>query len=208
MGRDKGLIECEEPHLPEVKNWAHRAFLTLAEALGKKTAGSENMASSNRAHPEVAAPEFPGVVVSINPAQLESYQKFFPQKRLVVDTPEATPCEGPLRGILSVHRAYPNYDLLVIAADMIKLGREPLEMLLQKRAVNENSFDLFLFESAHGIEPLCALYRAGCLKNMADHSKEALDAGCSLRKLIGRYQVETVKEHDYDDQLVNRNFSF
>src|SRR5260221_641684 len=55
------------------------------------------------------------VVYSINDKQLSAYSAVLPAHQLVIDNGDA---EGPLNGLLSVHLAYPDPDLLLLACDM------------------------------------------------------------------------------------------
>ena len=101
------------------------------------------------------------VVVSVNPAQLDEYSRLFPSEHLVVDKVPAV--EGPLQGLLSVHQQYPDYDLLLIACDMIDLEEATLAFLLAAYE-SEEPFDFYAFMSGDFYEPFCAIYKAAGLK--------------------------------------------
>ncbi len=113
------------------------------------------------------------VVVSVNETQVSEYELLFPDTQLVVDAlPELG---GPLRGILSVHAAFPTADLLVVACDMPLLGISVLRRLSEEHIAiigREESADEptggtarvpFVAFDSDGIQPLCALYRASAL---------------------------------------------
>ena len=90
MGSDKGTLLLRE------KTWAQWA--------GEKLS--------------VASPGF--FVISINAAQLKSYQSFFSANQLILDN-EQVDLRGPLLGLLSVHQQFPDKDLFVLACDLIKM---------------------------------------------------------------------------------------
>ena len=67
---------------------------------------------------------------------------------------------GPVAGILSAMREYPNVDWLVVACDLPNLDLQTLNTLVARRAEDK---PFTAFRSSHdGLpEPLCALYRRG-----------------------------------------------
>jgi len=59
------------------------------------------------------------VVYSINKKQVAAYATWLPPGQYVVDSDIGA---GPLKGLLSVHRSYPDSDLLPVACDMQDRG--------------------------------------------------------------------------------------
>lgn len=119
-------------------------------------------------------------LISINATQLERYSALFDRSVLVIDTvPEA---HGPLRGILSCHKAKPAYDLFVTACDLPLLPAELITKLLtEKKASPDVPFAAFRTDF---IEPLCALYSAEALADLLPRVVSgSLEAHCP-RKIL------------------------
>src|ERR1700712_1910597 len=57
-------------------------------------------------------------VFSVNELQLKNYSSFIARNDLIVDDYKIG---GPARGLLSVHRKYPDKDILLLSCDMLDL---------------------------------------------------------------------------------------
>ncbi len=98
-------------------------------------------------------------LVSINESQRERYRELFPGEILILDSvPEA---HGPLRGILSVHKARPEWDLFVTACDLPLLPAALIHRLLEEK--DRAAGVPFAAYRTDFIEPLCAIYSASAL---------------------------------------------
>lgn len=117
------------------QTWASRA-LTLIESLGIPC------------------------VLSVNARQLEAYGDLFGIEKLVVDSLDVP---GPLGGILSIHRRYPDKDLLPLACDMIRMDKETLTTLIS--AYKETPADFYVYRLAGNAfaEPFPGIYRGEAL---------------------------------------------
>ena len=104
-------------------------------------------------------------VLSINAAQKEKYLTHFDESDLVVDLSTIT-IRGPLLGLLSVHHAYPDDDLIVAACDMVNLEAKVLEKLLAEYSLSKIDAVAYTGER---VEPMCAIYSANGLKKIAVH---------------------------------------
>lgn len=102
------------------------------------------------------------VIISINPVQQEAYSKIFDASRLITD---ALPMRGPLNGLLTVHRRFPNKDILLMACDIIDM-RENVLLHLAESYCKDETADFFAYEEAGFFQPLCAIYKATALKNL------------------------------------------
>lgn len=122
------------------------------------------------------------VVLSINPAQVEPYSRLFPRDQLIVDSAEA---KGPLKGLLSIHRAYPGEDVLLLACDMIDMDTDTLRVLKLAFEEEPGSFDFYVYEFGNFIEPLCAVYPARTLRTLNDKLLSGTLVGFSLQRIIG-----------------------
>lgn len=100
------------------------------------------------------------VVISVNPAQYETYPSVFPVSQLIKDD-ETLDIHGPLAGVLSVHLKYPQEDLLVLACDMPLMETAILQQLVAVHEKAQKQASVYLNNGA--IEPLCAIYTAPAL---------------------------------------------
>ncbi len=103
------------------------------------------------------------VVLSVNAQQLEPYGRVFSAHQLIVDAVEIS---GPLRGLLSVHKAHPQHDLQVLACDMVDMDITTLATLKQTYATETAFFDYYVYQKDQFIEPLCAIYPARTLQSL------------------------------------------
>ncbi|WP_256010520.1 molybdenum cofactor guanylyltransferase [Desertivirga xinjiangensis] len=99
------------------------------------------------------------VVVSVNHGQFDKYQEALPEFTLIQDK---LPVQGPLNGLLSVHDAYPQKDLLLMACDLIDMEQQTLSFLIQTYNEQTN-FDFYVYELADFPQPFCAIYTAQAL---------------------------------------------
>lgn len=101
------------------------------------------------------------VVVSIRAGQQEKYAEIFPAHLLCIDeVPGKVPCEGPLKGLISVHRRFPGNDLIALACDMTDMEITLLQQLQSCYAAHREQYDFFVFINKGKPEPLCAIYSA------------------------------------------------
>lgn len=111
------------------------------------------------------------VVLSINETQLEKYAAIFDRSMLIVDNQNVG---GPMNGLLSVHSAYPNGDLLLLACDMIEMKQEILHGLA-KAYTSNGGHDYYAYEVEGVLQPFCAIYSANALKElMQKHVQDEL----------------------------------
>jgi molybdopterin-guanine dinucleotide biosynthesis protein A len=96
------------------------------------------------------------VVVSINEKQQQAYQEIFPETPLIVDH---LPIDGPLDGLLSTHRNYPEMDILLMACDLIDMKLEVIQNLLTSLIISHD-FDYYVYQQQGFTQPFCAIYTA------------------------------------------------
>lgn len=145
----------------EARNWAQTA--------------SEKLTASNLR-----------VVISVNAAQYDTYATIFPADQLVKDKEELL-LKGPLLGVLTVHAAFPDEDLLVLACDMPLMETAVLQQLVD--AWQTAAQDACVFSNNHQPEPLCAIYRAAALARIsAQHAQQPL-ARFSMKYLLEQLNV-------------------
>ena len=121
------------------------------------------------------------VIYSINPKQVSTYSAVLPPDAWVVDSDER---EGPLNGLLSVHRRYPGDDLLLLACDMQDLDAATLSRLIEAYA--EGDAEGYAYEVEGVLQPLCAIYTTKALASASTaRSPQALLHSGHLLRLPG-----------------------
>lgn len=158
MGQDKGLLssgaEC----------WAAQAVTLLA-----------------------GVTEEP-VVVSVNASQFAVYSGMWSASSpassmvpVIIADDEALPAGGPLKGVLTVHQAYPDASLLVMACDM-PLIQSFVQEYLCRQFYKHPQAEAVVFANGEQVEPLCGIYTADGLCKIA-----ALLRNGKLKKSSMRY---------------------
>lgn len=146
--------------------------------------------------------------VSVNSNQISLYSDFLPTSLLIADS--LAPI-GPLNGLLSAHLRYPHCDFFVLACDMIDLKEKTMRLLLDLYYEEGDNYDVYLFEVAGRVEPMCAIYTRQWLsavytvyknEGLVDYSlKHYFD----IRKSPGarRYCIKDPKQKE---EFANYNF--
>ena len=126
------------------------------------------------------------VVFSINHQQSETYSALFSRDRLILDNIEI---QGPLKGLLSVHQKYPQFDILLMACDLIDMDETTLRYLISEFEF-KNEFDFFVYQGDFA-EPFCAIYTSRGLRPVLEKAQDhallkfsfqtILDEGRTLR---------------------------
>lgn len=96
------------------------------------------------------------IVISINEKQQETYEKIFPDIPLIVDQ---LPIDGPLDGLLSIHRNFPEKDILLMACDLIDMQQETILSLIHSYKENP-AFEYYVYVQQGFTQPFCAIYTA------------------------------------------------
>lgn len=112
----------------------------------------------------------------------ESLGKGSKNVRFIFDEPVAS---GPLRGLLSAHRAMPEASILLLAVDMIRLQDRHIQALIEvEEPESERRSACYRHASGH-YEPLITYYRSDDLHRIAKWSTASPQAGLSywLQKL-------------------------
>ena len=126
------------------------------------------------------------VVLSVNKTQINTYNKVFSGFKFAVDLDMY---EGPLKGIMSVHKSNPNSDLLIVPCDMIKIESNLLRTLIEGNSA---------FFNDGRIQPFPLFFKAVDLQNIA--KKELTEY--SIKGLISFFkQIEI----SFDNRFFNAN---
>jgi molybdopterin-guanine dinucleotide biosynthesis protein A len=129
------------------------------------------------------------VLLSVNATQLATYGRLFPTQQLVVDSVDA---KGPLKGLLSVHMAYPQKDIQVLACDMVDMDIATLQLLKQTYETETEAFDYYAYENNEYIEPLCAVYPARTLQSLHAMMVSGALPFFSLNRLIAGSNYKSI----------------
>lgn len=117
------------------------------------------------------------VVMSINAGQEEAYKKLFFGDDLIVDHFDLG---GPMNGLLSVHRKFPEQDILFMACDMIEMEQTIIRDIVDAYEKNK-AFDFYAYEVERVVQPFCAIYTAKALENMLYKLEQQSLASSSMR---------------------------
>ena len=128
--------------------------------------------------------------VSCRVEQLEEYEKHFSREIIVTDkfSDSDNTIHGPLNGILSVHCAFPDKDLLIIACDMLQMSVTIIENLISEyqTEIRNPKPEIFCFclNENPFVEPLCAIYSGILLKKIVSDFYSDIKISGSLQNLI------------------------
>ncbi|WP_162303799.1 molybdenum cofactor guanylyltransferase [Paracnuella aquatica] len=103
------------------------------------------------------------VCISVNSQNVAAYKQNFDPALLIQDN-EQIGVGGPLKGLLSVHQAMPNADLLVLAVDMPHMHQSVLETLIEQS--KRSRAEALVYQNENQLEPLCGIYTASGLRKI------------------------------------------
>ena len=142
------------------------------------------------------------VFLSINKSQFAAYSKYHKKEKLVIDSVQAN---GPLTGILSVHKEKPDADLLVIACDLIRLQPDSLEHLLARYTLRPDA-GVVAYQGEQ-LETLCAVYRASFLSKLMNQLETGTLPHFSLKKLVSPAELCSIPiQERQKSYFKNHNF--
>ncbi|MGB0416793.1 MAG: molybdenum cofactor guanylyltransferase [Coraliomargarita sp.] len=114
----------------------------------------------------------------------------------------ADPVKGPLCGILSAGKAYPEADWLVLACDLPNVQEATLRKLIEHFDSDKSALTAYRSSSDGLAEPLCAIYPAGITQQLEDLANQL--GKHSPRDLLSASGA-TLVEQDAPDSLNNVN---
>ncbi len=117
---------------------------------------------------------------------------------LIMDDPDL-PVGGPLLGLLSVHRRFPEEVIFLLACDLPFMEEDVLQELLKAYGQNPG-YDAYQFGTQEAPEPVCAIYKASALENIT--GKEG--GNSSLKYWLAKWNVLRIpipagKEHCFSN---------
>lgn len=110
------------------------------------------------------------VVISVNEKQVQAYKQIFPNTPLIIDD---LPINGPLEGLLSTHKTYPDKDLLLMACDLIDMDELTIGNLISVYQ-NRPSFEYYVYEQNGFTQPFCAIYTSKALVGIYEALEKSL----------------------------------
>lgn len=138
------------------------------------------------------------VVYSIHPRQRASYREVLPSANFVEDLPRYQNT-GPLGGLLSVHAAFPDSHILLLACDMTRITVADIE------TVAAPAGEIRAYRIGEIFEPLCAYYAQIALQKLS----ALFDAGVlpqGLQKILGLPELQVISLKPADPKrLVSQN---
>jgi len=131
------------------------------------------------------------VVYSVNAGQRIAYSAIFSEDRMIVD---ATGLAGPLNGLFTAHRRYPDRDIVLLACDMLDMDIATLEAIVGAYAADkaetpfeEKGYEFYAYEEGAWLQPFGAIYTAAGLGRVgapADGRLQSLLRAGRTRRLI------------------------
>lgn len=120
--------------------------------------------------------------ISVNPSQKAYYQHCFAPEDLIVDEVDV---QGPLAGLLTVHRMFPQSDIFLLACDMIDMDEAMVDklLLIRQRIINA---DAYVYKRDGYVEPCCAIYTTRGLCKIDRWLEEGTITDYSFKNLIAR----------------------
>lgn len=98
-------------------------------------------------------------VYSMRQEQVEAYAEYIDPSKIILDH---TSYEGPLQGLASVHDAFPDKDILLLACDMPEVKMETLQLLLKAYETAAGAFHAFY--DGRFFQTFCAVYTSEGMK--------------------------------------------
>lgn len=122
--------------------------------------------------------------ISINNLQSEVYANFFDIKKLVIDLENH---KGPLAGIISAHKKYPDADWIIIPCDMFDLENFYIEKLYKTSQIH--NYDTFSYKINSFIEPFPSVFKSKYLCTL-DHELSENKGVQQVIKKSNAYYIE------------------
>ncbi len=128
------------------------------------------------------------VVYSVNPSQSEAYSAHIPSELLITDDNNM---KGPMRGLFSVHNAFPGNDLLVLACDMLELDDFTIRQLLQVYE-EERGYNFYVYQDKEFDQPFCSIYTAGGLQALEEFVQKHTMTDFSMQSLLRKGNTKRI----------------
>lgn len=123
------------------------------------------------------------VVYSVNAGQRSAYSAIIPEEQLVVDALELP---GPLNGLFTTHRHYPDHNILLLACDMLDMDEATLESIITT-CITDGTHEFYAYEEGAWLQPFGAIYTSAGLGRVgapADGRLQSLLRAGWTRRLV------------------------
>jgi molybdopterin-guanine dinucleotide biosynthesis protein A len=103
-------------------------------------------------------------VVSVNAQQIKNYGEIFDEEKLV---PDSVTIPSALRGVLSVHKRFPDKNLLPVACDLTRMDTDVMTGIINAY-LNNNRYDFYVYQLAGNdfAEPFAGIYTSTGLQKV------------------------------------------
>lgn len=108
-------------------------------------------------------------VYSMRKEQVEAYSKYISPSKIILDH---TKYEGPLQGLASVHDAFPDKDILLLACDMPEVKESTLRLLWKE--YEKASGEFYAFYDGSFFQTFCAVYTSAGMKKWLKEDARSL----------------------------------
>lgn len=130
--------------------------------------------------------------VSINNQQKDSYTKVFSTQTLILDHPSSAHLNGPIKGILSAHLAFPNQDILFLPCDMPALSTDTFLWWISEFARSEREDKVVVCSTPDFLQPLCGIYSQASLKRLLQYYKDDKLQDQSMHSIVEKMLKATM----------------
>lgn len=128
------------------------------------------------------------VVFSINEHQFKNYCDQIVPDFLIVDDNDL---QGPARGLLTLHRKFPSFDILLLACDMLELDERTIRNLFEQYA-QDNSYDFYVYQDATYAQPFCGIYTAAGIDKLRTDLASRLLTNISMQYIIDKGHTKRI----------------
>ncbi|HEX9510384.1 MAG TPA: molybdenum cofactor guanylyltransferase [Puia sp.] len=135
------------------------------------------------------------VIYSINERQRETYSLLLPPDRLIIDNALFPELRGPLKGLLSIHEQFPEYDLFLVACDMQDLDAQTIAKVMETYNADRQKpapHDFFIYRDGTFFQPFCGIYTARGLVAVYHRAGEGRLRDFSLQSLLKAGRTATL----------------
>lgn len=137
--------------------------------------------------------------ISINAHQQVSYHGIFTEDKLIVDDNNIP---GPLRGIVTAHRKFPQRNWMILPCDMIDMNL-PVMVQLLECAAHHQGFEFYVFKNQHFFQPFCGIYTYAGLAKISNEIESGNCTDFSLQHVFKTYKTYELNMSVEEDQSFN-----
>lgn len=141
------------------------------------------------------APHVQSVVFSVRDSQVAAYQQAIESAECVIDSQVDS---GPLGGLISVHKVFPDAHLLLLACDMTAVTAADFLPLLAAKG------EIVAYRHGDLFEPLCARYSPAACREILRRSRTSAGRLPGLQRLLHELHVTALTPQD-SKNLESRN---